>query len=153
MAQPAVGLPRACACLLPPSLSHSTGPYGKNLLCLLSQGLEGRWGGALEVKAMMSVLPGRSPGRMQISSLQGCLPPYLRKNPYIVILGGSEVVFVFLFLFLNVTCFCVCKTERERALAGEVQGERDTQNVKQAPGSKLSAQSPMRGLNPQTTRS
>ena len=31
--------------------------------------------------------------------------------------------------------------------------ERETQNLKQAPGSELSAQSPMRGLNPQTTRS
>ena len=36
---------------------------------------------------------------------------------------------------------------------GEGQRERETQNPKQAPGSKLSAQSPMRGLNPQTVRS
>ena len=36
--------------------------------------------------------------------------------------------------------------ERERARAGA--GERDTQNPKQAPGSKLSAQSPMWGSNP-----
>ena len=31
--------------------------------------------------------------------------------------------------------------------------ERETQNPKQAPGSKLSAQSPMQGLNSQTARS
>ena len=31
--------------------------------------------------------------------------------------------------------------------------ERGTQDLKQAPGSELSAQSPMRGLNPQTVRS
>ena len=47
--------------------------------------------------------------------------------------------------------------ERERARASaraeEGQRERETQNLKQVPGSKLSAQSPMQGLNPQTTRS
>ena len=32
-------------------------------------------------------------------------------------------------------------------------GERETQNQKPAPGSELSAQSPMRGSNPQTVRS
>ena len=31
--------------------------------------------------------------------------------------------------------------------------ERETQNLKQSPGSELSAQSPMRGLNSQTGRS
>ena len=38
---------------------------------------------------------------------------------------------------------------------GEGLGQREsvTQNPKQAPGSELSAQSPMRGLNPQTARS
>ena len=42
--------------------------------------------------------------------------------------------------------------ERERT-KGEGQIERETQNLKQAPGSKLSVQSPMRGLNPPTVRS
>ena len=37
--------------------------------------------------------------------------------------------------------------------AREQQRERETQHRKQAPGSELSAQSPMRGLNPQTVRS
>ena len=36
---------------------------------------------------------------------------------------------------------------------GEGQRERKTQNTKEAPGSELSAQSPTRGLNPQTARS
>ena len=43
--------------------------------------------------------------------------------------------------------------ERDRAQAGEGQGEKETQNRKQAPGSKLSAQSPTAGSNPQTARS
>ena len=33
-------------------------------------------------------------------------------------------------------------------MSGEEQRERETQNLKQAPGSELSAQSPMQGLNP-----
>ena len=36
---------------------------------------------------------------------------------------------------------------------GEGQRERETQNPRQAPGSELSAQSPMQGSNPQTMRS
>ena len=36
---------------------------------------------------------------------------------------------------------------------GQGQREKETQNPKQAPGSELSAQSPMRGLNSQTVRS
>ena len=36
---------------------------------------------------------------------------------------------------------------------GGAERERETQNLKDAPGSELSAQSPTQGLNPQTTRS
>ena len=36
---------------------------------------------------------------------------------------------------------------------GGAERERETQNPKQAPGSKLSAQSPMRGSNPLAVRS
>ena len=47
--------------------------------------------------------------------------------------------------------------ERERQSMSMVnmggQRERETQNLKQAPGSELSAQSPMWGLNSQTMRS
>ena len=44
--------------------------------------------------------------------------------------------------------------ERERqSTAREGQGERETQNPKQGPGSKLSAQSPTWGSNPPTVRS
>ena len=45
--------------------------------------------------------------------------------------------------------------EREKkSTSGErAERERETQNLKQAPGSELSAQSPVRGLNPQTARS
>ena len=38
-------------------------------------------------------------------------------------------------------------TERERVQEGVGQREREVQNPKQAPGSELSAQSPMQGLN------
>ena len=37
--------------------------------------------------------------------------------------------------------------------SGEREKKRETQNPKQAPGSELSAQSPTRGSNSQTTRS
>ena len=43
--------------------------------------------------------------------------------------------------------------ERERERVGEGQRERETQNSKQAPGSKLSAQSPTPGLNSRAARS
>ena len=43
--------------------------------------------------------------------------------------------------------------ERTRRQAGDGQREVKTQNLKQAPGSELSAESPARGLNSQTARS
>ena len=47
-------------------------------------------------------------------------------------------------------CF-ISKSKRDRAQGGwEGQRERETQNLKQAPVSELSAQSPMPDLNPQT---
>ena len=49
------------------------------------------------------------------------------------------------------------ETEGDRVQVGEGERERErereTENPKQAPGSELSAQSPMRGSNPQTARS
>ena len=46
----------------------------------------------------------------------------------------------------------IFETERDHEWGrGKERGE--TQNLKQAPGSELSAQSPMWGLNPQTVRS
>ena len=47
----------------------------------------------------------------------------------------------------------IFERERERERAVEGQRERKTQNPRQAPGSELSAQSPMWGSNPQTVRS
>ena len=49
--------------------------------------------------------------------------------------------------------FYYWETERDRARAGEGQREEETQNRKQAPGSELSAKSPMQGSNSRTTRS
>ena len=45
------------------------------------------------------------------------------------------------------------ETERDRVWEGEEQRERETQNVKQAPGSEPPAQSPTQGSNPPTARS
>ena len=63
----------------------------------------------------------------------------------------GDFVFFFFFNFLNVFIF-----ERERETQhrqGKGQRERETRSLKQAPGSELSAQSPTRGWNSQTTRS
>ena len=49
--------------------------------------------------------------------------------------------------------FIIFDGGRERKRVGEGQIERETQNLKKAPGSELSAQSPTRGLNPLTMRS
>ena len=43
--------------------------------------------------------------------------------------------------------------ERQSMSRGGAERERETQNTKQAPGSELSAQSPMWGLNSPTVRS
>ena len=47
----------------------------------------------------------------------------------------------------------IFEIERDRMRVGEGQRERETQNPKQAPGSKLSAQSLMQGSNQRTLRS
>ena len=52
------------------------------------------------------------------------------------------------YLFLRET-----ERERDRVQAGEEQRERETQNLKQAPGSELWAWSPMWGSNSQTVKS
>ena len=61
---------------------------------------------------------------------------------------GSMVIFP-----ASLTYFLMFSFERERERAGEGQGERETQNLKQIPGSKLSSQSPIQGLNSQIVRS
>ena len=53
-----------------------------------------------------------------------------------------------LLLLINLFIF-----ERESVSEGGAERERETQNPKRAPGSELSAQSLMQGLNPCTTRS
>ena len=59
-----------------------------------------------------------------------------------------------IFLFGCISFFAIVfsivyfrETDRQSVRAGEGQRERETQNPKQAPGSKLSAWSPKRGLN------
>ena len=67
------------------------------------------------------------------------------ENTAVVYLKGVRVdLFFRIYLFLR---------DRAREGVGEGQRERETQNPKQAPGSELSAQSPMLGSNSQTRRS
>ena len=56
----------------------------------------------------------------------------------------------FLKIFFNIYSFL---RVRQHVSGGQVERERKTQNPRQAPGSELSAQSPMRGSNPCTMRS
>ena len=62
--------------------------------------------------------------------------------------GGNIVAIFFLMFYLFLR-----ERQRDRTCAGKGQGERETQNPKQAPGSELSAMSPMRGLNSGSVRS
>ena len=58
------------------------------------------------------------------------------------------------FFFFNFIYFLERERETERqSMSREGQREEETQNLKQAPGSELSAQSPMWGSNPRATRS
>ena len=59
--------------------------------------------------------------------------------------NGNYLKTHFFFQFFKIFIF---ERERDRVRAGEEQREREVQNPEQAPGSKLSAQSPMWGLNP-----
>ena len=64
-----------------------------------------------------------------------------------------EFIFIYLFfnlLFLNVYLFL---THTDRVQVGEGHRKRETQNLEQAPGSELSAQSPTQVWNSQTARS
>ena len=61
----------------------------------------------------------------------------------------SVFLLIYLFVYLKITFIFEREKERERdrARAGEGQRDREAQNPKQAPGSELSAKSPMWGLN------
>ena len=66
----------------------------------------------------------------------------------------ADVIVCFVPIFTPNFIFCVYFIfEKEREQAGEGKRERESQNLKQAPGSELSAQSPTRGSNSQTVRS
>ena len=56
-------------------------------------------------------------------------------------------------LYKKKNLMVIFEGERDTAWAGEGQGERETQNPKQAPCSELSAQRLTRGSNPPATRS
>ena len=65
-----------------------------------------------------------------------------------------ELAFLGSLLFFNIKKNYVYLFLRERECEREEgQGERETQNPKQVPGSEPSAQNLMRGSNPQTMRS
>ena len=62
----------------------------------------------------------------------------------------EKIIHIFLnnYFFLIFSLFIIFEEDRNREQAGKGQRERETQNREQAPGSELSAQSPMQGLNP-----
>ena len=64
-------------------------------------------------------------------------------------LGSSLLIF---FNFCNVYLL-LRDRERQSVSGGGAERERKTQNLKEAPGSELSAQSPTQGSNPQAVRS
>ena len=64
--------------------------------------------------------------------------------------GSHSFFFSFFFKFFKKIIYL---RERERMWVGEGQRQREAKNPKQAPGSELPAQSPMRGSNSQTARS
>ena len=69
---------------------------------------------------------------------------------------GKEDCILLLFFFNFLMFIYLRERERERerqSVNGVGQRERETQNLKQVPGSELSAQSPMWGSNSPTTRS
>ena len=68
-----------------------------------------------------------------------------------VFIAGFDLVI--LKTFKSLFNVCVFLRERESMQAGEGQRERKTQNLKQALGSELSAQSLVRGSNSQIVRS
>ena len=59
----------------------------------------------------------------------------------------------FLYFFFFLIFKCLFLRGRDRARAGEGQKKGETEILKQAPGSEVSAQSPTWGLNPPTARS
>ena len=78
----------------------------------------------------------------QESDAQLTKPPR-RPRLSLVLMTLTVLKTIRFFFFFNVCLF----VRRDRVQAGEGQRERETQNLKQAPGSELSAQSPTRGLN------
>ena len=69
---------------------------------------------------------------------------------YQTLYPGPATLFFFNFLNLFLLTFIYFLRVRETEHEQGRYRERETQNQKQAPGSELSAQSPMRGSNPQT---
>ena len=74
-----------------------------------------------------------------------------RKEREHICMYSNSVFLFFSFFFLMFTYFW--ETERDRSWAGQGRREREMQNLKQVPGSELSAQSPAWGLNLWTMRS
>ena len=73
----------------------------------------------------------------------------LLKNKQYVSFKGKGKDILFKIIFFNVYLFL---RQRKRVRVGGGQRERETHNLKQAPGSELSAQSPTWSSNPQTVR-
>ena len=65
----------------------------------------------------------------------------------------KDACFNFFYIFFKFLFIFKRETDRDRVAGVKGQTEREAQNLKHAPGSELSAQSPMQGLNSRTVRS
>ena len=64
-----------------------------------------------------------------------------------------NLIYAYVCIFNFFDVYFIFERETQRASRGGAERERETQNLKQAPGSELSAQSPTWGSNSQTVRS
>ena len=106
--------------------------------------------GKSKVKVLANTTPGENPPPVLQAVTSSLCPHTAEQRTWKLVLFSSGSLLFILFYFINMYLFLI---GRDRTQVGEGQREKETQNQKQAPGSKLSAQIPVRGSNPQTVRS
>ena len=139
--------------------SHAAPRHWGNHLLVIRYPLSSPLGPSLLLSTGMSILPGlgSSLPLTAESFLHSRFPPPppvdRTYQPGHTPLKDAYLLPYLLFFFQFFNVLFISETERDRAWTGEGQREWETQNPKQAPGSELSAQSPMWGSNSQTPRS
>ena len=126
-----------------------------------AQGLQTRAAGPLPDPPVLSPRPhclgctaSLAPGflclRLHLSCCSGTSFQSCCAGAYVTGLLINPLLSLSLYYFFNVYLFL---RDRERQSTSRAGAEKETQNLKQAPGSELSAWSPMRGLNSPTVGS